>query len=151
MITDRQRWLALRIAILFSVALIAFAVWRQNVKKEPVGAKNEPAEIVYHLLADEMVTDTENDPVFFFWSGNLYAKHKNYSKIIGLGRPVVPILILELRGGDNTYQTDMLDKILPSIDLGNLYNQPDYKNDSHLHRDLWFRWWDEFGSEQRWE
>ena len=143
-VMSRRERLLLVFGVIASLLLMIMGVLSSMMKREPV-------DVIYRALAAEMIRDVEKDPRYYVSSNNMYPAHRNFAKIVRLGRPVVPLLIAEMKDGNNRYQSLILDQILPDVDLGKLYGESDYKWHPDIHLKYWLRWWDEVGTAQRWD
>lgn len=121
-------------------------------KQRPV---EEGVQAQYQRLVKEMINDLETDPRFLYHSFSPFPQHSNFRRIVALGRPVVPIVVDELRttdklGWDISYLLDLLQALLPEENLGEIYGNKNYRVNSTIERQYWLRWWDDCGSKQDW-
>ncbi len=150
--------LIIGIAIFFGIALALLFQKEESMelmKADKQGPVKEKLQAQYQRLVKEMIKDMESDPRFLYHSFSPFSYHPNFRLIVALGRPIVPMVIDELRatdkvGWDALYLFDLLKALLPEEKLGQIYGNRNYRDDSKIHRQYWLRWWDDYGSKQDW-
>ncbi|QEL16614.1 hypothetical protein PX52LOC_03574 [Limnoglobus roseus] len=86
-----------------------------------------------------------------YLSSRRYHTNSNFARIVGLGRPVVPLVVRDLSTRERQgCAIDLLHAILPEVNLGALYDFPTFRYERSVHAALWARWWNEFGKRASW-
>lgn len=107
----------------------------------------------YNLLVAEMTRDFDADSGVAISSSTAHIyQHPNYRKVVALGKPAVPTVISALRT-NQPYAAEFLRGLLPDVhgSLGGLYGDKEWYLNSKKERETWLRWWEEYGSKERWE
>ena len=110
----------------------------------------ESKAVRYRTLKDQLVSDVESSPSYMLSSNFRHDSHPNYAQIVALGKPVVPLLIADIRINGNRGESCLLADILPHVDVFQLYNVQSSDVDARLYGELWLRWWDSYGQFQSW-
>lgn len=103
----------------------------------------------YSSLVNRIINDIERNPTLKLLSTRHFSTHPDYPKLLQLGKRIVPLAVKDLQEGYD-YPLDLLDDLLPDVNLSKLYGRTDYKTSTKLHRAYWLQWWVEYGSTKDW-
>lgn len=105
----------------------------------------------YGKIKHNIRIEVRQKPSYPFSSVELYSATNSFDSLLALGDQVVPLLIDDLKRGENDFQRIALRAILKDrVRLDTLYNDPDAYSSDVRHRELWLRWWEDTGSKKAW-